>query len=62
MIYKQNFKVSWSEENQEYIGLCAKFPSLHCYAKSSVGALKGIRNLVDEAVNGLQGIEKKVSQ
>lgn len=61
MTYKQNFKVSWSEENQQYIGLCPKFSSLCCYDKSPVGALRGVRSLVDEAVKNLQDIEEKTS-
>jgi len=59
MIYKQNFKVSWSENTQEYVGLCPRFPSLSWYDKSAAGALKGIRNLVNEAVKDLQGVEEK---
>ena len=61
MKYKQNYKVSWSEENQQYVGLCSKFPSLCYYDKSSIGALRGIRNLVDEAIKDLQNMENKIS-
>ena len=60
-MYKQNFKVSWSEENQQYVGLCPKFSSLYCYDKSPVGALRGIRSLVDEAILNQQEIDKKTS-
>jgi hypothetical protein len=49
MAYKQVFQVSWSEKDQEYVGSCANFPSLCWTDKSSVGALKGIRKLVDKA-------------
>ncbi len=48
MAFRKNFKVSWSEENQEYIGLCQEFPKLFSYAESPVSALKGIRSLVDK--------------
>lgn len=61
MTYKQNFKVSWSEENQQYVGLCPKFSSLYFYDNSPVGALSGIRSLVEEAVKNLQDIENKTS-
>lgn len=60
-MYKQNYKVSWSEENQDYVGLCPKFPSLCSHNKTAVGALRNIRNLVDEAVKVSQGREKKTS-
>ena len=61
MTYKLNYKVSWSEENQQYVGLCPKFASLRCYDKSAAGALKGIRSLVDEAMKHPQGSETKTS-
>ena len=59
MTYKQNFKVSWSEDNQEYVGLCSKFPQLSCYDKSPVAALRGIRNLVEKAMNGQPNLKDK---
>jgi len=46
MAFRKNFKVSWSEENQEYVGLCQEFPKLCSRDESPVGALKGIRSLV----------------
>jgi hypothetical protein len=60
MAYRKIFKVSWSEENHKYVGLCNEFPSLFCYDESPVRALKGIRNLVDEERN-LQDVKKKVA-
>ena len=59
MAYRKNFKVSWSEKNQEYVGSCQEFPQLLCYDTSPVGALKGIRNLVDEEIN-LQSSREKI--
>lgn len=61
MLYKQNYKVSWSEENQDYVGLCPKFPSLCWHDESSIGALRGIRNLVNEADKDSQDFKKKTS-
>ena len=42
------YRVQWSDEDQEYVGLCAELPSLSWLAKTPAGALKGIRRLVLE--------------
>jgi len=44
------YRVTWSPEDGEYVGLCAEFPSLSWLAKTQEGALKGIRKMVGEAV------------
>jgi predicted HicB family RNase H-like nuclease len=44
------YRVTWSEEDQEYVGLCAEFPSLSWLAGSQEAALKGIRSVVASAV------------
>ena len=44
------YRVTWSEEDQEYVGLCAEFPSLSWLAGSQEAALKGIRSVVAGAV------------
>jgi predicted HicB family RNase H-like nuclease len=40
----------WSEEDQEYVGLVAEFPSLSWLSKSQESAFKGIRKLTKEIV------------
>ncbi len=40
------YRITWSEEDQEYIGLCAEFPSLSWLASTPETALRGIRSLV----------------
>ena len=44
------YRVTWSEEDQEYVGLCAEFPSLSWLAGSQEAALKGICSVVAGAV------------
>jgi len=44
------YRVSWSEDDQEYVGLCAEFPSLSWLASSPGAALRGIRALVADLV------------
>ena len=44
------YRVTWSEEDQEYVGLCAEFPSLSWLEKTPEKTLAGIRKLVSETV------------
>ena len=48
------YRVTWSPEDQEYIGLCAEFASLSWLAKTPEKALKGIQKVVAEVVADLQ--------
>jgi len=47
---KYTYRVIWSEEDQEHVGLCAEFPSLSWLDASQAGALRGIVEAVREAV------------
>lgn len=44
------YRETWSEEDQEYVGLCAEFPSLSWLASSPEAALRGIRSVVADVV------------
>ncbi len=46
-------RVIWSEEDEEYVGLCAEFPSLSWLDESPEAALHGIRQLVADVVTNL---------
>ena len=48
------YRVLWSEEDQEYLGLCAEFPSLSWLAETQDEAWQGIRRLVAECVDDMQ--------
>jgi predicted HicB family RNase H-like nuclease len=47
------YRVTWSEEDQEYVGLCAEFPSLSWLESTHEKALTGIRKLVKSTVTDL---------
>jgi predicted HicB family RNase H-like nuclease len=47
---KYTYRVTWSEADVEYVGLCAEFPSLSWLAQTPEAALKGIRKLVGEVI------------
>ena len=48
------YRVSWSEEDSEYIGLCAEFHSLSWLESEPETALQGIRQLVADVVADLR--------
>lgn len=59
---KYTYRVTWSEEDSEYVGLCAEFPSLSWLANTPEAALKGIRKLVSEVVSDMHGNEEEVPE
>jgi predicted HicB family RNase H-like nuclease len=50
---RYTYRVTWSDEDKEYVGLCAEFPSLSWLAGTPEAALKGIRKLVAEIVQDM---------
>lgn len=56
------YRVTWSAEDNEYVGLCAEFPSLSWLAKSPEGALKGIRKLVAGVVQDMEATGEEIPQ
>ena len=48
------YRVTWSDDDNEYVGLCAEFPSLSWLAKSPEAALKGARKLVASVVKDMR--------
>ena len=50
---KYIYRIMWSEEDGEFIGLCAEFPSLSWLAPTSEEALKGIRSVVEECIRDM---------
>ncbi|OGQ86120.1 MAG: hypothetical protein A2289_27115 [Deltaproteobacteria bacterium RIFOXYA12_FULL_58_15] len=43
---RYTYRVTWSEEDEEHVGLCAEFPSLSWLDATPEAALKGIRKVV----------------
>ena len=48
------YRVTWSEEDSEHVGLCAEFPSLSWLASTPEEALAGIRKLVADVLTDLE--------
>jgi predicted RNase H-like HicB family nuclease len=39
---RYTYRVTWSEEDEEYVGLCAEFPGLSWLASTPEEALAGV--------------------
>ena len=48
------YRVTWSADDGEFIGLCAEFPLLSWLASSQEDAFSGIRKLVAESVADME--------
>ena len=53
-IQHYTYRVTWSPEDGEHVGLCAEFASLSWLAKTPEAALKGIQKVVGEVVADMQ--------
>ncbi len=47
---RYTYRVTWSAEDEEHVGLCLEFPSLSWLAPAPEEAFAGIRDLVREAL------------
>lgn len=56
------YRVAWSPEDQEYVGLCAEFPSLSWLAETPSQSFAGIRNLVAKCVTDMRESGERVPE
>ncbi len=59
---KYTYRVTWSEEDGEYVGLCAEFPSLSWLADTQEAALAGIRDTVRQVIRDMQSTGETIPQ
>lgn len=62
MADRYTYRVTWSEEDQEHVGLCAEFPSLSWLESTPEQALAGIRKMVKSCVKDLQKGDEAVPE
>jgi len=55
------YRVTWSSDDNEHVGLCAEFPSLSCLAPSPEKALSGIRKVVADVFEQVVSTNRLVS-
>jgi len=51
---RYTYRVTWSPEDGEYLGLCAEFPSLSWLGPSTEEALAGIQRTISYIVDDLR--------
>ncbi len=56
------YRVTWSKEDNEYLGLCAEFPSLSWLDKTPEKTLQGIRQIVADVVADMQASNEKIPE
>lgn len=59
---RYTYRVTWSEDDNEYVGLCAEFPSLSWLAGSPEAALKGIRKVLADVVKDMEESGETIPQ
>lgn len=59
---RYTYRVTWSEEDGEYVCLCAEFPSLSWLEDAPEAVLSGIRALVKKVVADLKRNQEAVPE
>jgi predicted HicB family RNase H-like nuclease len=59
---KYTYKVSWSDDDQEFVGLCLELPSLSWLAKKQEAAFTGIRKLVAEVIKDMRDSGEQIPE
>ncbi len=59
---KYTYRVTWLDEDGEYVGLCAEFPSLSWLADTQESALVGIRDVVSQVIKDMQATGELIPQ
>ncbi len=49
-VNKYTYRVTWSDDDDEFVGLCTEFPSLSWLASTPEKALKGIVSVVKDCI------------
>ena len=57
---RYTYRLTWSEDDGEYVALCAELPSLGWLANTPEAALRGVRKVVAEVVCDLQAENEPV--
>lgn len=62
IVDQYTYRVSWSEEDQEYLATCAEFASLSWLDQSPEKALVGVRSVVTECVKDMQAAKETLPE
>ena len=56
------YRIIWSEDDNQHVGLCAEFPSLSYLASSPEKAIRGILKVVADVVADMQANNEAVPE
>lgn len=56
------YRITWSAEDNEYVGLCTEFPSLSWLDKSPEKALSGIQQLISRVIKDMEKSKEEIPQ
>lgn len=56
------YRITWSSEDQEFVGLCAEFPSVSYLSEDRNSALEGITNLIKDIVVDMEANGEEVPE
>ena len=59
---RYTYRVTWSEDDQEYVGLCTEFPSLSWLDQTPELALKGVREIVESVIEDMKQTGEEIPQ
>ena len=59
---RYTYRITWSDEDKEYVGSCAEFPSLSWLAETQEAALQGIRRVVAEVIEDMQSNNEPIPE
>jgi predicted HicB family RNase H-like nuclease len=59
---RYTYRVTWSDDDQEYVGLCSEFPSLSWLDQTPESALVGIREIVESVIKDMQNTGEEIPQ
>jgi predicted HicB family RNase H-like nuclease len=59
---RYTYRVTWSEEDEEYVGLCIEYPSLSWLAPTPQDALSGIQQVVADVVADMEANAEAVPE
>ncbi len=59
---RYTYRVTWSGDDNEYVGLCVEFPGLSWLANTPEAALKGVRKVVSEVVADMEESGEKIPE
>ena len=56
------YRIIWSEDDNQHVGLCAEFPSLSYLASTPEKAIRGILKVVADVVQDMQAHDEPVPE